>query len=114
MSVHYLEIVTKDGDREIAILERAKGVRFGDPVPALGGARLAHAPDGGTIAVRAPMHDAEEVATRPYFLTDTIEETLDALVALGAVVAVPPMKIEGHGTIAVYFVDGLQYGLWQN
>ena len=113
MTIHYLEIVSTDVDREIAILESAQGLSFGAPVAALGGARIAEKSSGGSIGVRAPMHDQEAAATRPYFLTETLEDTLAELVERGAEVAVPPMPIKGHGMIAVYFVGDLQYGLWQ-
>ena len=114
MTVRYLEIVSKDVDREIEILEAQRGIKFGDPVAALGGARTAAFGNGTTIGVRAPMHDAEEAVARPYFLTETLQETLDAAVAKGAELAVPPMELPGQGTIALYFVDGIQYGLWQD
>ena len=114
MTIRYLEIVSKDVDREIAILEVQKGIRFGDPVAALGGARTATLSEGSRIGVRAPMHDAEEAVARPYFLTDTLQETVDAAIANGAELAVPPMELPGQGTIALYFVDGVQYGLWQD
>lgn len=114
MTIRYLEIVSKDVDREIAILEAQKGVRFGEPVAALGGARTATLTEGTRIGVRAPMHDAEEAVARPYFLTDALQETVDAAVAKGAELAVPPMELPGQGTIALYFVDGVQYGLWQD
>lgn len=114
MTIRYLEIVSKNVDREIEILESQNGIKFGDAVAALGGARTATSGDGTTIGVRAPMHDAEEPVARPYFLTETLQETLDAAVAKGAELAVPPMELPGQGTIALYFVDGVQYGLWQD
>ena len=114
MTIRYLEIVSKDVDREIAILEGLNGVSFGDPVAALGGARTATLLDGTRIGVRAPMHDAEEAVARPYFKTETLQETVDAAVANGAELAVPPMELPGEGMIALYFVDGIQYGLWQD
>lgn len=113
MDIHFLEIVSNDVDREIAVFETSQGLSFGGPVAELGGARIADAPGGGTISVRAPMHDAEEAVARPYFITETLNETVDALRALGVEIAVPPMEIPGRGTIAIYFVDGIQYGLWQ-
>lgn len=114
MSIGYLEIVSKDVEREIAILEGVNGISFGDPVAALGGARTATTSDGTRIGVRAPMHDPEEAVSRPYFKTDTLQETVDAAVARGAELAVPPMELPGEGMIALYFVDGVQYGLWQD
>ena len=114
MTIRYLEIVSKNVEREIEILEVQKGISFGDPVAELGGARTAALAEGTTIGVRAPMHDAEEAVARPYFLTETLQETVDAAVAKGAELAVPPMELPGQGTIALYLVDDVQYGLWQD
>jgi len=114
MNIHYLEIVTQDVDTDIAIIERAQGLVFGAPVTALGGARVAKTETGGSIGIRAPMHETEAAATRPYFLTETLAETIEAVRALGAEIALPPTEIPEHGTIAIYFVGDLQYGLWQN
>lgn len=113
MNIHYLEIVSADMDREIELLEATLELNFGDPVEALGRARVAAAPGGGTIGVRAPMHDAEATVARPYFLTDALDEKVAALSSLGAQIALPRMEIEGHGVIAIYIVNGIEYGLWQ-
>lgn len=113
MNIHYLEVVSADMDREIALFEAAHSVSFGDPVEALGGARTAMAPGGGIIGIRAPMHDAERTVARPYFLTETLDDQIAALSKLGAEIAIPRMEIEGHGVIAIYIVDGIEYGLWQ-
>jgi predicted enzyme related to lactoylglutathione lyase len=113
MNIHYLEIVTNDVEREIKLLEKAQNLIFGEPVAGLGGARTAPAPTGGSIGVRAPMHAAEAPIIRPYFLTDTIAETIDALGQLGAEIAMPPTKIDGLGIFAIYIVGDSHYGLWQ-
>ena len=113
MNIHYLEIITNDVDRDIKIFEITHGLRFGDPDAVLGGAQLAKTPDGGSIAIRAPMHDGEKPVARPYFLTKTLDDTFAALREIGAEIAIASMKIEGHGTIAIYIVDGVEYGLWQ-
>lgn len=113
MNIHYLEIVSADVDREIALFKATQGLSFGDPVDALGGARTAAAPGGGMIGIRAPMHDAERTVARPYFLTETLDDQVAALSELGAEIAIPRMEIEGHGIIAIYIVDGIEYGLWQ-
>jgi len=113
LDIYYLEIVTPDVDRHIAMYARAQGLSFGPPVPELGNARIAGSPSGGRIGIRAPMHAGEAPATRPYYRTESLPETVAALEALGAEIAVPPMEIPGQGAIAVYFLDGLQHGLWQ-
>ena len=113
MNIHYLEIISNDVDREIALLEQAQGLQFGDPVMKLGGARVAPSPSGGSVGVRAPMHGGEKPTVRPYFLTETLDETVKALGERGAEIALPSMTIEGRGTIAIYIVDGIEYGLWQ-
>jgi len=113
MNIHYLEIITRDVAKEVALFEKAQGLAFGEPVVELGGARVAAVPSGGSIGIRAPMHDGETPIARPYFLTETLTETVDALSDLGADIALPSMQIEGHGTIAIYIVDGIEYGLWQ-
>jgi predicted enzyme related to lactoylglutathione lyase len=113
MNIHYLEIVTNDVDREVKLFETAQQLEFGEPVPELGGARIAAAPMGGSIAVRSPLRDTEMPVVRPYFLTETIAQTVDALDKQGAEIALPPTQIEGRGTFAIYIVGGIEYGLWQ-
>lgn len=113
MKIHYLEIVSNDVAREIALFETGQGLSFGEPVAELGGARTAKSADGPIVGIRGPMHDAETPVARPYFLTHTLQETVDALGKLGAEIALPYMKIEGQGEIAIYIVDGIEYGLWQ-
>ncbi|MBX3363323.1 MAG: DUF1579 domain-containing protein [Phycisphaeraceae bacterium] len=113
MYVHYLEIVTPTVDKTCEVLAKATGVTFGKPIAELGNARIAKLKNGGQIGVRAPMHQAEDPVVRPYLLVEDIRTAIAAAEAAGAQVAVPPMEIPGHGTIAIYFLDGIQHGFWQ-
>lgn len=113
MQVEYLEIVTKDVDGVCAAYAGASGGTFGDPDPGLGGARTAPMPGGGMVGVRAPMHEEEEPAVRPYWLVEDIEEAVTEATQAGGEVAHPPMKIPGIGTFAIYIHGGVHHGLWQ-
>ena len=113
MQVHYVEIVTKEVDAVCAAYEAAHRMQFGKPDAGLGNARTAKLPGGGLIGVRAPMHEAEEPITRPYWLVDDIEVAVAAAVEAGGEVAHPPMEIPGHGTFAIYIHGGVHHGLWQ-
>jgi predicted enzyme related to lactoylglutathione lyase len=111
--VHYLEIVTPDVDAVVAGYEAANGLEFGEPDAGLGGARTAPLPGGGLVGVRAPLRSNEEPVVRPYWLVDDIEAAVAAAEAAGAQIAHPPLLIPGHGTFAIYFLGGVQHGLWQ-
>ena len=113
MQIHYLEIVTPDVEETCAALARLHGVAFGAPEAGLGNARTARLGDGGTVGVRAPMHETEEPVVRPYLLVADIEAAAKAAEASGGSIAHPPLEIPGHGTFAIYFQGGIQYGLWQ-
>ncbi|MEO0651927.1 MAG: hydroxylase [Planctomycetota bacterium] len=113
MQLHYLEFVTDDVDGTCAVLAAGYGVTFGDPVPTLGNARTGSLPDGARIGVRARMHDAEALATRPYLRVDDIEAAVQRAADAGAEVALPPMEIPGEGRIAVTFQGGAELGFWQ-
>lgn len=113
MTIHYLEIVTHEVDAVCATYARTHGVTFGDGDPALGGARTARLADGGTVGVRAPLRDTEAPVVRPYGLVPDIAEAVDAAVAAGAEVAVPPMMLEGHGTCAIVVQGGIDVGFWE-
>jgi len=112
-AVNYLEIVTNDVDHEVKLFELAHGLKFGDPVAELGGTRTAATPTGSSVGIRAPMRETGLPVVRPYFLTETIAQAVDALSKQGAETAMPPMAIEGLGTFAIYIIGGIQYGLWQ-
>ena len=113
MNVHYLEIVTTDVDATCKLYSQIHNVTFGDTVQSLGGARTAIAANGGMIGVRAPMHDGEKPVTRAYGLVADIEAAVATAAKAGALIAVPPMKIEGYGRCAIYILGGIEAGLWQ-
>ncbi len=113
MKIHYLEIVTREVDAVCAAYAAAHDVRFGEPDARLGGARTAELADGGLIGVRAPVRADEQPVVRPYWLVPDIEAALAAAVEAGGQTAVPPMKIPGLGTFAIYLQGGNEHGLWQ-
>ncbi len=113
MHVHYLEIVTSHVDDTCQALAAQHGVRFGEPEAMLGNARVAMLDGGGRIGVRAPMRDDEAPVVRPYMLVDDIEAASKAAEAAGADFAMRATAIPGHGRFAIYFLGGIQHGLWQ-
>ena len=113
MHVHYLEIVCEDVEAQCAAMERTHGLSFGPPEADLGQARVAGAPDGTRIAVRAPMAAHEQPIVRTYLAVDDIESTVREAEAAGAVIAYPPTVQGDTGTWAIYILGDLQFGLWQ-
>jgi uncharacterized protein len=113
MLVQYLEVVTVDVDATCSALEKLHGVRFGKPEAALGNARTATLQGGGRIGARAPLREDEEPVVRPYLLVDDIEAAVKAAEAAGAELALTATEIPGEGRIAIYFLGGIQYGLWE-
>jgi predicted enzyme related to lactoylglutathione lyase len=113
MHIQYLEIVTTDVETACTPYSKMHGVTFSAPDQKLGGARTARLANGGTLGVRAPMHNAEETVVRPYILVKDIEAIVAEAAGCGAVIAVPPMEIAGHGTSAIVIQDGIESGLWQ-
>jgi len=112
MQVEYLEIVTPEVDATCSRLETQHGVRFSPPDPSLGNARTARLDGGGMIGVRAPVRDDEDPVVRPYLLVSDIAAAVQDAERGGAVVAMPPTEIPGHGTFAIYLSGGIDYGLW--
>ena len=113
MRIHYLEVVATDVDAVCSAYAVANKLEFGEPVAELGNARTATQEDGTIVGVRAPMHDAEEPVTRPYWLVDDLESSVAAAAEAGGMVAVEPMEIPGRGRIAIYMLGDTQHGLWQ-
>ena len=113
MRVHYLEIVAKDVDATCSAYAAATNLHFGNPEPELGNARIARSDDGHLVGVRAPMHEAEEPAVRPYWLVDDVESAVAAAVDAGGEVVHPPLEIPGRGMFAIYTLGGVHHGLWQ-
>jgi uncharacterized protein len=113
MQVHYLEIVCNDVAAECAALEKIHGLSFGPAVADLGGARVAKAPDGTQIGVRAPLAAHEQPVTRTYLAVDDIARAVKDAKAAGGEIAYPPTRQGDTGTWAIYFLGGAQIGLWQ-
>jgi hypothetical protein len=113
MQIQYLEIVSKQVDATCAAYAAATGVRLGEPDPRLGNARTTALPAGGTLGVRAPMHEAEQPVVRPYWLVDDIQAAVAAAIESGAEVAHPATHIDGLGWFAILIMGGVQQGLWQ-
>lgn len=113
IQVHYLEVVTTNVEQVCESYTKSLGVVFSEAVAELGGARTASLSSGGTLGVRAPMHEDEEPTTRPYYLVDNIDAAVEAENNNGAEVAVPPMEIPGRGRCAILMYGAIQSGLWQ-
>ena len=113
MQLHYLEVVTPDVDGYCATHQSQTGAKFGDPEELLGNARVADLASGGRIGVRAPMHDAEEPAVRPYVLVDDVAAATGEAEASGGQLMVPPMELPGLGTFSIVDMGGIQQGFWQ-
>ena len=115
LEVQYLEIVTPDVDATCATLSSVHGVQFGPPESGFGNARIAILTNGRRIGVRAPL-SADEGApiVQPYLLVENIDAAIASAEATGAEFAMLATEIPGHGTFAIYFQGGLQFGLCEN
>lgn len=113
MRIHYLEIVCRDVATQCAALERVHGLSFGSPVADLGQARVAEAPDGSLIGVRAPLAEHEQPIIRTYLKVEDITRAVQEAETAGAVIAYPPTQQGETGTWAIYILGDVQIGLWQ-
>ena len=113
MRIHYLEIVCHDVAAQSAALERVHGLSFGPAVADLGQARVAEAPDGSLIGVRAPLAQHEQPIIRTYLEVEDIARAVEEAEAAGAVIAYPPTQQGDTGTWAIYILGDVQIGLWQ-
>jgi len=113
MRIHYVEIVCRDVTAQCAALERVHGLSFGPAVADLGQARVAEAPDGSLIGVRAPLAEHERPIIRTYLEVEDIGAAVKEAEAAGAVVAYPPTRQGDTGTWAIYSLGDVQLGLWQ-
>ena len=111
--IHYLEIVCHDVAEQTAALERVHGLSFGPPVADLGQARVAEAPDGSLIGVRAPLAEHEQPIIRTYLEVEDMARAVEEAEAAGAVIAYPPTQQGDTGTWAIYILGDVQIGLWQ-
>src|SRR6056297_2580176 len=113
MQIQYLEIVTPDVDATCRSFEGQHGVTFSEPDPGFGNARSADLAGGGRIGVRAPMADHETPIVRPYLRVSDIEAASAEAEKAGADFAMSATEIPGQGKFAIYFLGGVQYGLWE-
>lgn len=113
MKAHYVEIVCKNVEKQCKALAQVHGVSFGPEVEDLGQARVAETASGASIGVRAPLAEHEQPIVRVYFAVADITKAVEAAEAAGAVIAYPPTRQGETGTWAIYILDGIQYGLWQ-
>ncbi|WP_306252710.1 VOC family protein [Parvularcula sp. IMCC14364] len=111
--VQYLEIVTEDVETTCQILAKQHDVTFSDPQPGLGTARVADLAGGGRIGVRPPLSAEETPVVRPYLLVDDIEVAIADVQAAGGEFAMLATDIPGQGKFAIYFLGGIQHGLWE-
>lgn len=111
--VHYVEIVCRDVAAQCAALEKLHGLTFGAAVADLGQARVAKAPDGSLIGVRAPLAEHEQPIVRTYFAVADIAQAVQDAESAGAVIAYPPTQQGDTGTWAIYVFNDVQIGLWQ-
>lgn len=111
--VCYVEHVTNDVDATRLLLESIHGWRFAEPDPVLGGSLVAVLPNGGRASIRAPLHTSEAPLTRAYVRVADVAEAAKNAEKAGAHVALPPTPLEGHGTIAILQLGGVEHGLWQ-
>ena len=95
-------------------IRRCTGVTFGDADQKLGGARTAKLDGGGMFAIRAPLRETEKPVVRPYVLVEDIKEAVSEAAKGGAVIAMAPTEIKGHGQFAIVIHGGIESGLWQN
>ncbi len=113
MQIHYLEIVVADVEAACALYEKQHSVSFSEPQPELGGARITELSGGGLIGIRAPLRTDEAPIVRPYSRVEDLDAAVELARLAGAEIALPTMTIEGRGTIAIYIMAGIEYGLWQ-
>ena len=112
-TIYYTEIVTSDVTATCALYAKTHGWQFQPMEPALGNARVAVLPDGSRWGVRAPLRADERPIVRTYIRVQNIEHAARTVEEGGALVALPPMEIPGHGTIAIYIHGGIEQGLWE-
>lgn len=114
MSVHYLEIVTDDADKMVALYESMYGISFSIPEADLGDARVATHANGGLVGIRKPLAAHERPIIRTYVAVADIHAAAKAAEEAGAMVAYPPTMQGKWGTCAIVIQSGLEHGLWQH
>ena len=94
------------------MLSEQHNVTFSDPIAAFGNSRVAELKGGGRISVRAPL-GAEGPVVRPYMLVENIEAASAKAEAAGGEFAMRATEIPGEGKFAIYFLGGIEHGLWE-
>ena len=113
MAVHYLEIVSNDGDTLTGLYQRIHGLSFGPPDPDLGQARVATQADGALIGIRKPLAAHEQPIMRTYLAVEDIEQAVKKAEDSGATIAYPPTRQGNRGTFAIVIQGDVEHGLWQ-
>ena len=113
MAAQYLEIVTENVDAAAALYARVLGLSFSAPDPDLGQARVATQTDGSLVGIRKPLASHEEPILRTYLAVDDIETAVKKAEESGATLAYGPAQQGTWGRFAIFFLDGVQHGLWQ-
>lgn len=111
--VEYVEMVVNDVAATRALLEATHGWRFEAMDPELGGSLVATLPNGTRCGLRAPMHEMEKPLTRAYVRVADVKAAVERARKAGAEVGLDAMEIPGHGTIAIWFIGGVEQGVWQ-
>lgn len=111
--VCYVEMVAADVEATVRFCEDVFGWAFRPADADLGGSRVATLPSGTRCAVRGPLNDEEEPLTRAYVRVANAESAVARAQRHGATLALPPTQLGPHGTIAIWFVQGVQQGVWQ-
>lgn len=111
--VYYTEAVTPDPRAAAAFLEDLHGWRFEEMGPELGGSRLATLATGARFAVRGPLRPDEDPLIRTYVRVESVDEAVKRAEKLGAKIGLSSMELPGHGKIAIYFLGGVELGLWE-
>ncbi len=112
-AVHYLEIVTPDVEAARHLYGTAYGWHFKAMGAELGNAYVAPLPGGSLCGIRAPLRPEEKPTVRTYLRVTDVEASAQKAAQLGAIIALEPTEIPGHGRIAIYIHGGIEQGLWQ-
>ncbi len=113
MAIHYLEIVSNDGDALTELYQRVHGLSFGPADPDLGQARVATQADGAMVGIRKPLAAHEQPIMRTYLAIEDIQQAVKTAEASGATIAYPPTRQGNHGTFAIVIQGDVEHGLWQ-
>lgn len=111
--IYFFEIVADDAEATRDFYAANFGYVFGEAVPEFGGSYVADLPEGSTISIRGSMHEQETPVVRIYLRVADIEAATANAEAAGAMIAMPPTEIPGRGRFAIYFLGGIQQGIWQ-